>query len=319
MELTRTESGSTALAATVAKAEHYILNARSKNTVKAYRSDWRHFLTWCAGQGIPALPAEPKAVALYIAELADEAKVSTITRRLAAISKTHQTAGFESPCAMRHAAVAEVLSGIRRTKGTASQGKAALLTVHIRQLIQAVPDSRLGLRDAAILLLGFAGGFRRAELAAMKVEDVEFCEDGLKVTLRRSKTDQDGRGRSVGITYGSNPATCPVRTLKRWLETAGITAGPVFRSVNKSGRIGSSLSPQVVRLIVMRWSVAAGLDASKFSAHSLRSGLATQAAVNGASERSIMAQTGHKSVAMVRRYIREGSLFRENAASRLGL
>jgi integrase len=170
------------------------------------------------------------------------------------------------------------------------------------------------------LLIGFAGGFRRSELAALTVEDIEVMDDGLRILLRKSKTDAEGKGRHVGIPFGSNPKTCPVRAYRRWLEVSGIATGSVFRSIDRHGRIGAgAITPQVVALVVKRWCKVAGLDPARFSAHSLRSGLATQAARNGASERAIMKQTGHKSVQMVRRYIHQGELFGDNAATKLGL
>ena len=190
----------------------------------------------------------------------------------------------------------------------------------MRRIIRALPESLLGMSDAAILLVGFAGGFRRSELAGLRREDIEIKREGLVINLRRSKTDQDGFGRKIGVPYGSDPSTCPVRTLEKWLEAAAISNGPIFRNVDRHGRIAAvALTPQVVRLVVKRACEAVGLPVMDFGAHSLRSGLATQAAMNGASERAIMAQTGHKSAVMVRRYIRDASLFRENAAAQLGL
>jgi site-specific recombinase XerD len=310
----------TALTAVVDKARQFAANSKARNTIRAYQADWQHFRGWCAEYGLDALPATPSTVASYIADLASNAKVATITRRLAAISKAHQAAGCESPCSMKHIAVKEVLAGIKRTKTTAQNGKAALLTDALRSLMRAMPDSLLGKRDAALLVLGFAGGFRRSELVALTMVDVERCEDGVKVTLRRSKTDQEGQGRVVGIPHGSNPQLSPVRALQHWLDAAGVTEGPVFRSVDRHGNVGSSaLTDQMVGRVLKRYCADANLDATQFGAHSLRAGMATQAAINGASERSIMRQTGHKSAAMVRRYIRDSDLFRDNAASRVGL
>ncbi len=302
------------------KARGYVAASKAVNTVRAYRSDWRDFTAWCDARGLPTLPAAPQSIALYIADMGGVAKPSTITRRLAAIAKAHQAAGHDSPCAMRHAAVKEVLSGIKRTHGTAQAGKAALLTEHLRQLIEVIPDNLLGKRDTAILLLGFAGAFRRSELVSLDIPDVESTDDGMKVTIRRSKTDQEARGRAVGIPYGSNPQLCPVRSLRRWLEAAGITEGPLFRNVSRHGHIAdSALTAQAVRSVAQRYCQRAGLDLTQYSAHSLRSGFVTQASINHATESSIMNQTGHKSAAMVRRYTRDLNLFRDNAATRLGL
>ncbi len=300
------------------KAAAYVAASKAPNTLRAYRGDWQRFSAWCAARGLPALPAAPQTVALYIADLGGTAKPSTITRALAAIAKAHQAAGHESPCAMRHAAVKEVLAGIRRTHGTAQAGKAALLTAHLLQLTAVLPDSLLGKRDAALLMLGVSGAFRRSELVALTVSDIEFCDDGLKVTLRRSKTDQEGKGRVIGIAYRSKPQLCPVRSLRRWLDAAAIAEGPLFRAVNRHGSLGpSALTDQVVRVVVQRYCKLAGVDASQFSAHSLRSGFVTQAFIGGATESSIMKTTGHKSSAMIRRYTKDSNLWRDNASTHL--
>jgi integrase len=204
--------------------------------------------------------------------------------------------------------------------GTAPAQKAPALTADIRTMVDAAGDSTIGARDRALILLGFAGAFRRSELVGLDVEDCAFGKDGLTVTLRRSKTDQEGVGRRVGIPYGSNPETCPVRTMQVWMEQAGITAGPLFRSINRHGHVGPGrLSGIDVARVVKKLAQRAGLDSAKFAGHSLRAGHATSSAIGGASERSIMNQTGHRSVQMVRRYIRDGSLFRENSAGKLGL
>ena len=303
----------------MSKAKTYVLHSRAENTRRAYAADWRHFTAWCDCHQVEFLPALPETVAVYIAELADSHKPATITRRLAAISKAHSAAGYASPGSLKHAAVAEVLAGIRRVCGTAQTAKNPILTADLKRLLAGTGDNMKGIRDRALLLLGFAGGFRRSELAALQVSDVAFTEDGAVVTLRRTKTDQEGQGRKVGIPYGSHPTLCPVRSLRCWIEAAALADGPLFRSVDKHGKLGASMTPQTVRLVIVGLADTAGLDASRFSAHSLRSGLATQATINGASERAIMKQTGHKSVAMVRRYVRDANLFRENAAAHLGL
>jgi integrase len=187
-------------------------------------------------------------------------------------------------------------------------------------MVDATGAGLIGIRDRALVLLGFAGAFRRSELVGLNVDDCVFSKDGLTVTLRRSKTDQAGTGRKIGIPYGSNPDTCPVRTVQEWIKQAGITAGPLFCSINRHGRVqpGGLAGIDVAR-VVKKLTTRAGLDPAKFAGHSLRAGHATSAAIAGASERSIMNQTGHRSVQMVRRYIREGSLFRENSAGKLGL
>jgi integrase len=212
------------------------------------------------------------------------------------------------------------MAGIRRANGTAPSAKTPTLTYDIRAMVSTLPDGLLGIRDRALLLVGFAGAFRRSELIAIDCADVDITRDGLVVMLRRSKTDQEGAGRKVAIPFGSNPDTCPVRALESWLKASMISEGAIFRHVNRHGHLQPGrLSSYAVALVVKRTAAAAGLDPAKYAGHSLRSALATSAAIGGTSERSIMAQTGHRSVNMVRRYIRDGNLFRENAAGKVGL
>jgi integrase len=303
---------------TARQAWDFIRQAKAANTVRAYRSDWQHFEAWCKVHRLAPLPAAQGTVALYLSSLAQSHKTSTIQRRVSAISQAHQAAGHESPT--RALPVRTLLAGIRRSKGTAPATKAPVLTADVRAMLGTLKDGLLGARDRALLLLGFAGGFRRSELVGLDVSDVDFTADGLVVALRRSKTDQEGEGRKVGIPYGSNPDTCPVRSLEAWLQKSGISEGPLFHSVNRHGQPRSGrLTDKTVARVVKRTAQAAGLDPAKYSGHSLRAGLATAAAIGGASERAIMNQTGHRSLGMVRRYIRDGSLFRENAAASLGL
>src|ERR1039457_416182 len=299
------------------RASEFIQQSKSKDPIRAYRADWTYFEFWCQSHGQLSLPATADIVALYVADLAASLKPATITRRISAISQAHQIAGMESPT--RAAKVRLVLAGIRRTLGTAQEAKTPVL-VDDQRMIARLPEGLLGVRDRALLLIGFAGGFRRSELTALDRDAVEITRDGLVVTIRRSKTDQEGEGRKIGVPYGSNPATCPVRSFQDWLEKSGITEGPVFRPINRHGKMAATrLSGAAVADVVKKYVEALGLDASHFAGHSLRSGLASSAAAAGASERSIMNQTGHRSEKMVRRYIKDGSLFRENAAAVLGL
>jgi site-specific recombinase XerD len=300
------------------QARDYARAAKAANTLRAYRADWRDFAAWCDRHGRPALPAVAETVALYLADLAGRRKPATIGRRLTAIAQAHRAAGHEAPTG--HAAVRAVWAGIRRTHGTAQDAKAPALTADVRAMVAALPDRLIDHRDRALLLLGFAGAFRRAELVGLDVADVVETADGLVVTLRRSKTDQEGAGRSIGIPYGSNPLTCPVRALRAWLERSTIAGGPLFRSVDRHGRLGAGrLSDKAVALVVKRAAAAAGLDPAKYAGHSLRAGLATAAAAANVPERVIALQTGHKSMKILRRYIRRGSLFAENAAAAVGL
>jgi integrase len=296
----------------------FIRASKAESTIRGYRADWRAFCGWCESHGLCPLPASPETVASYIAECAARLKVGSIQRRLNAIAEAHKAVGLDSPT--HHPMVTNTMKGIRRTKGTAPAQKTPTLTDDIRAMVDATATGIIGVRDRAMVLLGFAGAFRRSELVALDVEDCAFGKDGLTVTLRRSKTDQDGVGRKIGIPYGSNPETCPVRTVQVWLEMASITAGPLFRSINRHGRVRHGrLSGIDVSRVVKKLAKRAGLDPAKYGGHSLRAGHATSAAIAGASERSIMHQTGHRSVQMVRRYIRDGSLFWENSAGKLGL
>lgn len=318
-ELIEAPAAPAALAATAAEAEAYHAQARAAATLKAYRTDWRAFEAWCTAHQLPSLPAAPETVALYITELARDRKVATISRRLASIAQAHKQQGHDSPT--RAAVVQNVLKGIRRAKGTAPTQKAAAEIAIIRAMVEQLDDSLQGLRDRAILLVGFAGAYRRSELAALTLADVQFTNDGLVITLRKSKTDQEGEGYIKGIPYGSTPATCPVRALRSWLDASGITTGSLFRSVWKGGRRlrPTPLNDRAIAEVVKRAAAAAGYDPDRFSGHSLRAGLATSAGAAGVDERTIMEQTGHKTTTMVRRYIRRGSLFRNNAAAKVGL
>jgi site-specific recombinase XerD len=300
------------------RASEFAHHSKSENTIRAYRADWCHFEGWCKAHGQPTIPASPETVALYVTDLAATHKTATIIRRISAISQAHQIAGFETPT--KSSQVRLVLAGIRRTIGTAQAAKTPVLVDDLRRMISRLPNNLLGVRDRALLLVGFGGAFRRSELVALDVADAAITRDGLVVTIRRSKTDQEGEGRKLGIPYGSNPATCPVRALQDWLAQCGFDAGPLYRPIDRFSKVSSiRLSAAAVADVVKRYAAAVGLKASDFAGHSLRSGLATSAAMAGASERAIMAQTGHRSVNTVRRYIRDGSLFRENAVAVVGL
>jgi site-specific recombinase XerD len=300
------------------KVREYIRASKAGNTLRGYQSDWRAFCTWCEQQQVSPLPASPQAITAYIAECAARLKVGSIQRRLNAIAEAHKAMGLNAPT--HDVIVVNTMKGIRRTNGTAATQKAAALTDDIRAMVDVSDPGTIGLRDRALILLGFAGAFRRSELVGLDVNDCMFSKDGLTVTLRRSKTDQEGAGRRVGIPYGSNPETCPVRTLQSWIEHSAISSGPLFRALNRHGQVQPGrLSGIDVARVVKKLATRAGLDPAKYAGHSLRAGHATAAAMGGASERAIMNQTGHRSVQMVRRYIRDGSLFRENSAGKLGL
>jgi site-specific recombinase XerD len=301
-----------------ARTRAYIDAATAPNTRRAYRSDWEHFARWCAAHGFLSLPATPETVALYLGALASVAKVSTVQRRLTAIAKAHRAAGHETPT--KSEVVHLTMRGIRRTHGVAPTQKAPAVLADLRAMLAVLPDNLIGTRDRAILLLGFAGAFRRSELVALDVGDLGFGERGLTITLRRSKGDQEGEGVKKGIPFGRHGLTCPVTATRDYMDMSRVTGGPLFRSVNRHGQIGEDrLGDKAVALVVKRAALAAGLDPTKYAGHSLRAGLATSAAAGGAQERDIMRQTGHRSVQMLRRYIRDGELFRDNAAASAGL
>jgi site-specific recombinase XerD len=314
------EAVHTALAFAMEQAHDYAKEAKAPNTRRAYRADWADFTAWCAAHALAALPASPETVALYLAARAADRKPSTLVRRLTAIAQAHKTAGHASPTI--HPSVRQVVAGIRRAKGTAQEGKAAAVTREVRAMCEALPPipTLRRRRDAALLLVGFAGAFRRSELVALDIADVRWTMEGLEVTIRRGKTDQEGHGRKIGLPYGSNPTSCPVRALRAWLDAAVIGDGPLFHGITRHDQVlPDRLSDKGVARVVKRAAAAAGLDPKMYSGHSLRAGLATAAAQAGISERAIMAQTGHKSIPMVRKYIRDGSLWRENAAAGVGL
>jgi|SRR5579871_1150682 len=303
-----------------ARVLRFIRQAQAPNTLRGYRQAWRHFAAWCSLYERQPLPADPATVAEYLADCADIMAVGTIARRIIAISKAHQAAGFSSPAAMSHAIVRETWRGIRRAKGIRQAQKDPVLVADLRGMIASTPSGLLGFRDRALLLLGFAGAFRRSEIVGLNVEDLRFDAAGLTILLRRSKTDQEGEGRLVGIPAGSDPETCPLRAVRFWLLASKIQHGALFRPIGRSGRLGEArLSDRSVALIVKRYAALIGKDVNQFAGHSLRAGLVTSAVIAGASERSIMNQTGHRSPMMVRRYIRNVSVFQDNAAARTGI
>jgi integrase len=305
----------------IQKAKTFVAAAKAPATLKAYRNDWRDFESWCRIHQIQVLPASPESVALYIADQASTLASGTIARRLTSITKAHQAAGFsDSPASTRHFVVGETLKGIRRTIGTAQHGKAPLLSADIRRIVAARREDLLGLRDAALVLVGFAGGFRRSVLAGVDACDLKFSADGVVVNVRKSKTDQEGAGREVGLPFGSSTETCPVRALRQWLDRARIQEGPVFRSVGRYGHVSRrGLHKDSIGKLLKRAAARAGMNIDPLGGHSLRAGCVTQAAMNGVREFVIMRQTGHKAVATLRRYIRSGEIFRENAAAGLGI
>lgn len=293
----------------------------SPNTRRAYASTWRDFEAWCGAHGLASLPAEPATVALYVTSLVAEGlRASSLDRALAAISTVHRLAGHPSP--RRDAAVSSVRKAFRRQLGVAPEQKAPILAVELRRLLDALPGATLaGLRDRALLTLGWHGAFRRSELVSLDVSDLSFDDEGLRVRLRRDKGDQEGAGRVVGIPYGSHRETCPVRSLRAYLEAAQLTQGPVFQSLRRSRRellSGRRLSDQAVCLLVHQAAKLAGIAPERLGAHSLRAGLVTEAARHGKPVHQIMKQTRHKTLSVLLTYMRDADLFRDNAAAGLG-
>lgn len=304
----------------VALANYYALTGPAQNTNIAHYKDWVAFQEWCANEHLVSMPAEPETVRLYITYLAEDKglRVSTIQRHMMSISYWHKEKKHESPIFSQ--SVKATWKGIRRKFGVAKTRKSPIRVSQLRRMVQLSPDNLLGLRDRALLLIGFSGAFRRSEIVNLNLSDIEFTEDGIRVTLRSSKTDQEAEGRLVAIPYGSHKETCPVRTLRSWIAQAKIEGGPLFRRVNKAGKVGDKkLSDKTVVRIVKKYTEAIGLDQKEYSGHSLRAGFATSAAEGGASERSIAKQTGHRSLVILRGYIREADAFKDNAASYTGL
>lgn len=307
-----------------AKIAAALARTKAPATVRAYRSDWADFVTWCATSGFDALPATAGTVAAYVAELAqppdDRAplKSSTITRRLSAISEAHRLAGFESPTSDR--LVRDTMAGIRRMLGVARTQKRGISTDDLRAAVAELGGRPIEVRDRVVLLVGFAGGFRRSELVSIDLEDLEERPEGLLIRLGVTKTDQEGAGRSVEIVYGDSPATCPVRAIRTWAALLGTGSGPLLRPVDRHGNIADRrLSAQAVAGIVKRHMSRLGYPVSDFAGHSLRRGMATTAARNGAAERTIMATTGHTSTDTLRGYVEEAEQFTDPASGYLGL
>jgi integrase len=288
----------------------YIRDSLAENTRRAYLSDLGEFERWGG-----SIPATADSLAAYLADRADKLSVATLVRHLASISKAHAARGFENPA--RSELVRATLRGIRRTKGCAQREAKPLLRDDLLLVLDAMGNGLKDIRDRALLLIGFAGALRRSELVGLDVGDVEHVRQGIVLTLRHSKTDQDGAGRKIGIPFGRT-RWCPVAALDGWLTASAINAGAIFRPVDRHGRIqGARLSGEAVSLVVRERIAAAGLEAARYSGHSLRAGLATSAAQAGVPTWRIKTQTRHASDAMLTRYIREGELFTENAAGAL--
>jgi site-specific recombinase XerD len=304
--------------------EETLINLRSSksiNTIRAYKSDFKDFGLFCVQNGFKALPSDPKIVSLYLTHLSTkEVKISTIKRRLVSIGVIHKTKGHYLDT--KHPIIIENLMGIKRRKGIAQKGKKPILINSLKALIDVINQQKIKdikkLRDKSIILIGFSGGFRRNEIVSLDIEDLEFVFEGLKITVKKSKTDQLGEGFTKGIPNFDNQIYCPVTNVRRWLNISKIKKGPLFRRFSKGSKLTENrLTDQTVALIIKQYLDLAGINSSNYSGHSLRSGFATSAAEAGAEERSIMAMTGHKSTEMVRRYIKEANLFKNNALNKI--
>jgi len=300
------------------RVRSFIGQSKSENTIRAYSADWADFEAWCREHGMTSLPADSKTVELYLADLGSERgmKTSTIKRRIYSIGHFHVVNGYPSP--REYPSVKAVLSGIRRHNGTAQQGRDPILKDDLRAMVEALPKNLAGIRDKALLLIGFFSACRRSELIGLDVDDLEFTPQGLVLHLRRSKTDQESVGREVGVPFASDSEVCPVLAVRHLLEALGITTGPIFRAIDRYGVARNGrLTGRSVALIVKRAAEAAGIDSTRLSAHSLRCGFCTEAALQGVEERVIMKQTGHKCERVVRGYIRESSVFQNNGAAQV--
>ena len=295
-------------------------SSKANNTLRAYKSDFNDFGAFCAKHGFSSMPTEPKVVSLYLTHLSANSKISTLRRRLVSIGVVHKFKGHYLDT--KHPVIIENLMGIKRKKGSIQIGKKPILINHLKQIMNVIDEQKIEkikkLRNRTLILIGFGGGFRRTELISIDHEDIDLVEEGVKITLRRSKTDQFGEGLVKGLPYFTNEKYCPVTSLKNWLNLSKIKTGPIFRRFAKGSILTSDrLTDQSVALIIKDCLKLAGIENQNFSGHSLRSGFATVAADSGADERSIMAMTGHKTTQMVRRYIRDANIFKNNALNKI--
>ena len=304
--------------------EETLLNLRSSkatNTVRAYKSDFKDFGLFCAQNGFKALPSEPKIVSLYLTYLSTkDNKMSTLKRRLVSIGVIHKLKGHYLDT--KHPSIIENIMGIKRRNGSFQKGKKPILINYLKLIIDVIDQEKKEdikkLRDRSIILIGFSGGFRRNEIVSLDYDDLDFVHEGLKINLKRSKTDQFGEGFTKALPYFDNLQYCPVASLKKWIEISKITSGALFRRIYKGSNLSENrLTNQTVALLIKKYLNLIGVDSKNYSGHSLRSGFATSAAESGAEERSIMAMTGHKSTEMVRRYINDANLFKNNALNKI--
>jgi len=296
-------------------------NSKAINTIRAYKSDFRDFELFCVKNGFKSIPTDPKIVSLYLTHLSTkDVKMSTLKRRLVSIGVIHKFKGHYLDT--KHPSIIENIMGIKRRKGSIQKSKKPILISYLKQIINVIDqfnnEEIKKFRDRSIILIGFSGGFRRNEIVSLDCDDLDFVTEGLKINLRRSKTDQFGEGAVKALPYFENSQYCPVLSLKKWIEVSNIKSGALFRRFSKGSKLMENrLTDQTVALLIKKYLKLAGIDSKNYSGHSLRSGFATSAAESGAEERSIMAMTGHKSTEMVRRYIKEADLFKNNALNKI--
>ena len=296
-------------------------HSKAPNTIRAYQSDFTDFSLFCSKNGFRSIPTEPKIVSLYLTHLSsNEAKMSTLKRRLVSIGIIHKLKGHYLDT--KHPSIIENIMGIKRRKGSFQKSKKPLLINNLKVIIdvidQQIKEEINKLRDRTIILIGFSGGFRRNEIVSLDYDDLDFVTEGLKINIRRSKTDQFGEGSVKALPYFNNPDYCPVVSLRNWIKISKINSGPLFRRFSKGSKLSENrLTDQTVALLIKKYLELAGINSKNYSGHSLRSGFATSAAESGAEERSIMTMTGHKSTEMVRRYIKEANLFKNNALNKI--
>ena len=304
--------------------EETIINLKSSkagNTVRAYKSDFNDFGLFCAKNNFKSLPSDPKIVSLYLTYLSTkDIKMSTLKRRLVSIGVIHKLKGYYLDT--KHPSIIENILGIKRRKGSIQIGKKPILINHLKKVINVIDEQNQDeikkFRDRSIILIGFSGGFRRNEIVSLDYEDLDFVKEGLKINLKRSKTDQFGEGSVKGLPFFDNSQYCPVVSMRKWTEISKISSGAIFRRFTKGSKLSEHrLTDQTVALLIKKYLKLAGIESKNYSGHSLRSGFATSAAESGAEERSIMAMTGHKSSEMVRRYIKEADLFKNNALNKI--
>ena len=302
-------------------AEAYLVAADAPATVRAYTADWKHFSAWCLERSIQAIPAEPALVGEYLAELGEGYARSTLRRKVAAIARANRMAG--AALDTRHTAIRDVLRGIGRTHGLPARRAQALTTDEVQQLVTSCGEDLIGLRDRAILLVTFAGALRRSELCAIEVEHIRWKRRGFELLILHSKTDPEAEGDRIVLTSGEHAGTCPVRALRAWLTAAEIHQGPVFRAITRHGTIRpGALSGESIRLIVVKRAALTGLEATRLepiSPHGLRAGFVTTAYRNGVPDEEIMGHTRHRSLTVMRSYVRRSKLSKSSPAGKLGL